>query len=54
MKCPIVPVGKADKIFNTKNSCSQMDIEYSALIFSFIDNVKPQPDKPGNILTPIF
>jgi len=40
--------GQIEKKFSTKYSCSQIDIEYSTLIFSFLDNVKPQPDKSKN------
>ena len=38
-------LGHVDKKYNPKYTCSQIDIEYSTLIFSFIDNVKPKPDQ---------
>jgi len=38
--------GKLENNYNARNQCRQIDIEYSTLIFSFLDNVKPKPDKP--------
>jgi hypothetical protein len=33
--------------------CAAIDIEYRSLIFSFIDNVKPEPESPkGKNITP--
>ena len=35
--------------------CAAIDIEYQSLIFSFIDNVKPEPESPkGKNITPVF
>jgi hypothetical protein len=35
--------------------CAAIDIEYRSLIFSFIDNVKPEPESPkGKNITPVF
>merc|ERR1719336_3098578 len=47
-------VAKSKCLANNKNStthkryrpCAAIDIEYRSLIFCFIDNVKPHPEKP--------